>query len=71
MVVETNANVRARVTAHEVIVDGELSGEVFCLGRTRISRTGRVVGEISTEVIVLDEGAYFEGRLEMSTALAT
>jgi cytoskeletal protein CcmA (bactofilin family) len=68
VVVEAHAKVAAKIRAREVTIDGEVDGEVTCPGRVEITSAGRVVGEIITPVMVMDEGAYFEGHLEMSTA---
>jgi cytoskeletal protein CcmA (bactofilin family) len=57
VVVEAHANVAAKIRAQEVT----------CPGRVEITSAGRVVGEIIARVMVMDDGAYFEGQLEMST----
>ena len=67
VVVEAHAKVAAKIRAQGVTIDGEVDGEVTCPGRVEITSAGRVVGEIITRVMVIDEGAYFQGHLEMST----
>jgi cytoskeletal protein CcmA (bactofilin family) len=67
VVVEAHAKVAATIRAQEVTIDGEVDGEVTCPGRVEITSAGRVVGEIITRVMVVQEGAYFQGHLEMST----
>jgi cytoskeletal protein CcmA (bactofilin family) len=66
VVVEAKGDVHASVIAREVIVDGQVEGEVTSFERAHIGPTARVVGELSAQVIVVDEGAYFEGHVEMS-----
>jgi cytoskeletal protein CcmA (bactofilin family) len=68
VVVEAAARVEATIIAPEVVIAGEVVGEVLCFRRVELRPTGRVVGAISTDVMLMGEGAYFDGHLEMSTA---
>jgi len=65
VVVETGAQVNAKITAQQIAVSGEVSGELTCPGRVEITPGGRVTGEISAGSLVMQEGAYFEGHLKM------
>lgn len=59
------ANVNARVEAENISVAGELEGEITCRGRLQILPSGRVTGKINTVTLVIHEGAFYEGDLEM------
>ena len=60
------ANVNARVEAENISVAGELEGEITCRGRLQLLPSGRVRGKINTVTLVIHEGAYYEGELEMA-----
>src|SRR5690606_35470823 len=60
------ANVNARVEAENISVAGELEGEITCRGRLQILPSGRVTGKINTVTLVIHEGAFYEGELEMA-----
>ena len=64
--VANGAVVGARVEAENVTVAGDLNGEVRCRGRLQIMPTGRVRGKIVTQTLVINEGAFYEGQLEMA-----
>jgi cytoskeletal protein CcmA (bactofilin family) len=64
--VAQGANVNARVDAENISVAGELEGEITCKGRLQILPSGRVRGKIETATLVINEGAFYEGQLEMS-----
>jgi hypothetical protein len=49
-----------------VTVAGDLNGEIVCRGRLQMLPSGRVRGKIATETLVIAEGAYYEGELEMT-----
>lgn len=60
------ANVNARVEAENISVAGELDGEITCRGRLQLMPSGRVRGKINTVTLVVHEGAFYEGELEMT-----
>lgn len=64
--VAEGANVSATVEAEHIAVAGNLNGEIHCLGRLQIMPTGRVRGKVTTITLVINEGAYYEGQLEMA-----
>lgn len=54
--------VRARVEAEEVVVAGELDGEVRASEKIELLATARVTAALYTPRLVLAEGSFFEGR---------
>ena len=63
--VSEGATIAATVQAEHVTVAGELTGEVRCRGRLQILPSGRVRASVSTGSLVIQEGAIYEGQLEM------
>ena len=68
VVVEESARVAARISAEHVTVLGEVNGSIECIGRLEIASNARVTGEVSASTLVIQEGAFFEGNLRMSSA---
>src|SRR3954471_20015286 len=64
--VASGATVAAKVEADNVTVAGDLNGEVRCRGRLQIMPSGKVRGKVNTQTLVINEGALYEGQLEMS-----
>ncbi|MGH2533093.1 MAG: bactofilin family protein [Thermomicrobiales bacterium] len=64
--VAQGANVTAKVEAENVTVAGDLNGEVNCRGRLQIMPSGRLRGKVATLTLVVNEGAFYEGQLEMA-----
>lgn len=60
------ATVTATVDAENVSVAGDLSGEIRCRGRLHILPSGRVRAKVATASLVIQEGALYEGQLEMA-----
>jgi cytoskeletal protein CcmA (bactofilin family) len=52
-----NGRVTAEIEAREVVVRGEVTGNIKGHDRVQIAATGRVRGEINTRLISIEEGA--------------
>jgi cytoskeletal protein CcmA (bactofilin family) len=66
LLVAQGANVTAKVEAENITVAGDLNGDIRCRGRLQIMPSGQVRGKVQTETLVINEGAFYEGQLEMS-----
>lgn len=64
--VAEGASVSADVEAEHITVAGDLSGEIRCRGRLQILPSGRVRAKVTTGSLVIQEGAFYEGQLEMA-----
>lgn len=60
-----NANVTAEVVAREVIVYGKVNGDLCARDRIEIRKHGSVTGDLTTARIVIEDGAYFKGSVEI------
>lgn len=61
-----NAHVSGEITASEVIVFGEVSGNLLASGRIEIKNHGSVIGDLTTSRIMIEDGAYFKGAIEIA-----
>ena len=68
LTVGPNARVRAEIEATEIIVRGELTGTVKASELVQIWSTGKLTGDIETQGIVIDDGAYLCGTVVVSQA---
>ena len=57
--------VRANIKAREVIVLGDVHGNVEVSDKITIQRNGSVIGDIKTAGIIIDDGAYFKGSIDI------
>jgi cytoskeletal protein CcmA (bactofilin family) len=71
LIISPQARVRSGITAHNVIINGDYEGDVDCGGRFEIGSTGRVKGKVKTQVLVVKEGAHWEGSVIMTHDAAT
>jgi cytoskeletal protein CcmA (bactofilin family) len=66
LIISPQAKVRSSITAANVIINGDYEGDVDCGGRFEIGSTGRVKGKVKAQVLVVKEGAHFEGGVMMT-----
>jgi cytoskeletal protein CcmA (bactofilin family) len=66
LTVGQNAHVRGEITASEIIVFGEVTGNLLASGRVEIKKHGSVVGDLTTARIMIEDGAYFKGAIEIT-----
>jgi cytoskeletal protein CcmA (bactofilin family) len=66
LTVGPNSRINANIKAQEIVVFGTIKGNVE--SETRVSlRTGAsIVGDIKTAGIVIEDGAYFKGGIDIS-----
>lgn len=64
--VAQGADVQAKIEAASVTVAGEFKGEIHCRGRLQIMPSGRLRGKVTTDTLVINEGAFYEGELQMA-----
>jgi cytoskeletal protein CcmA (bactofilin family) len=60
-----NGKLQAAVRAREVIVLGQIKGNVEATDRIDIRKDARLVGDIKTARIVIEDGAYFKGSIDI------
>ena len=68
LAVTAQARVRGDVTAREVDVAGVIEGNVEAAKRIMVRRGGRLIGDLKTASITIEDGAYFKGKIEIVNA---
>jgi len=71
ILIEDQAQVMADMTAEDITVAGRYNGKVECRRRFEITPSGVVTGEINTDLLVVQEGGYFDGKLKMKDRSGT
>jgi cytoskeletal protein CcmA (bactofilin family) len=60
-----SADVEAELSARTISVGGKLKGSAKTVERLEIKARGVVLGDISTPVLVVEAGGYFDGQCHM------
>jgi cytoskeletal protein CcmA (bactofilin family) len=67
LIIGESAVINANVSVNTLILSGELTGNIEAKTRVEIHAPGKVYGNITTPVLVVDEGVLFEGGCVMKT----
>jgi cytoskeletal protein CcmA (bactofilin family) len=65
MTIAPNGTVVADLQIRDLTINGTMSGNVDASDRVKISPSAVVTGDIKAPRIVIDEGAHFQGSIEM------
>jgi len=61
-----NARVQAGLKAREIVIQGSIQGNVDATDKIDIKKEAKLVGDIKTSRIVIEDGAYFKGSIDIS-----
>ena len=63
--VGVNGRVKATILAKEVIILGSVQGNVEAIEKVEIRKDARLMGDIRTARIVIEDGAVFKGNIDI------
>ncbi len=70
LVIGPNGQVRANVNAKGVVVQGKLEGNIRASDRAELRKTAVAIGDIVTQRVAIEDGAYFKGRVDIQKETA-
>ena len=65
LTVGPNGRIKAQVFAKEVVVLGEVTGNITATDKVHIRENGSVNGDITAPRVAIDEGAHLRGSIDM------
>ena len=65
LVIGNGGKVEGTINTVNVLVGGEVEGEIFASNNVEANPTGRIFGSIHTKNLIVDEKAIFQGTCEM------
>jgi cytoskeletal protein CcmA (bactofilin family) len=66
LLVAESGRVEAEIQVKNIIVKGEVSGNVTASTRIAIETSGRVKGDLTASLISIEDGAQFRGSVKVS-----
>lgn len=66
IVVGDSAHVTGNIQGMEAEVSGHIDGEIQCMGTLYLKKTAYINGDISASKLIIENGAVFNGRCDMS-----
>ncbi|HBE82411.1 MAG: polymer-forming cytoskeletal protein [Blastocatellia bacterium] len=68
LIIGTNGQVDANIMVSAAMINGVVNGDIMATEKVQLGRTARVIGNIQTPRIIIEEGAIFEGSCSMMKA---
>jgi len=65
LTVGPHGQIKASVEAKGVIVQGKLEGNIMASDRVELRKTAVVTGDVTTQRISTEEGAYLKGKVDI------
>lgn len=65
LTVGPQGRVQADVRAREIVIEGTVRGNLRAADRLQISKSGNVVGDLVAARIIIEDGAYFKGSIDI------
>lgn len=65
LTVGPNGKVKADVTAKSVVIQGKVEGKLTAAERVELQKSAVVDGDIVTQRIAVEEGAFFKGKIDI------
>ena len=65
-----NGRVHAGLKAREIVIYGSIQGNVDAAEKIDIKKEAKLVGDIKTSRIMIEDGAYFKGSIDITKAAA-
>jgi cytoskeletal protein CcmA (bactofilin family) len=65
LTVGPNGTVKADVSAKAVVIQGKLDGSVNASDRVELRKSAVVTGDLSTQRIAIEEGAFLKGKVDV------
>jgi cytoskeletal protein CcmA (bactofilin family) len=65
LVIGPNGRVRANVQAKDVVIHGKVDGNVMGSDRVELKKSAVLNGDINTQRIVIEDGAFFKGSIDI------
>ncbi len=66
LIIGESGQIEAQVDVGVCVVHGAVHGNLIARSKLEIRRTGRVYGDVITPVLLVEEGAVFNGAIRMS-----
>jgi len=70
LVIGPNGHVHADVNSKGVVVEGKLEGNIRASDRVELRKSAVIVGDIATQRIAIEDGAYFKGKVDIQKEAA-
>ena len=66
LIISATGRVKGNVKGSSIVIGGVLEGDLVSNGKTEVISTGKVIGNMHTKSLIVDENAVFQGQCIMN-----
>ncbi len=63
--IDKQGEVQGTITAGDMIIEGQMQGDLASSGRIEVRASGRVIGNMNCLKLAVAEGCFFQGEIKM------
>ncbi len=71
LIIGPNGRIKATISARDLVVHGRLEGNVTATGRVELKKSCTLIGDVTTQRIVIEDGAFFKGAIDIKEGKET
>jgi cytoskeletal protein CcmA (bactofilin family) len=65
LIIGPNGKIKATISARDLVVHGRVEGNITATGRVELRKSCTLIGDVSTQRIVIEDGAFFKGAIDI------
>jgi cytoskeletal protein CcmA (bactofilin family) len=65
LIIGPNGRIKAGISARDLVVHGRVEGNITATGRVELRKSCTLIGDVSTQRIVIEDGAFFKGAIDI------
>jgi cytoskeletal protein CcmA (bactofilin family) len=65
LIIGPNGRIKASISARDLVVHGKVEGNVNATGRVELRKSCTLIGDVGTQRIVIEDGAFFKGAIDI------
>ena len=66
LILGKEAKVRGQIQVAQLILSGTIEGDIVVAKKTQMHKTAKLIGNIITPILAMEEGACLQGRVQMT-----
>lgn len=69
IVIGAEGRINGNITCNNIVISGQVNGNITSKEQLRITKNGKLYGDIEVKNIIIDESALFEGLCKMNNVI--
>lgn len=65
LIIGPNGRIKAGISARDLVVHGKVEGNINATGRVELRKSSTLIGDVKTQRIVIEDGAFFKGAIDI------